>query len=344
MHTQCGVRSRSSAEAKRPGKIRRADSAGVMVKTVSRQHRDRLKRAGTEEPYIAAEIGRERQGQHAGRAVYQERSRSFENAVAVQVDHCDGAVPEQNAGGCQIFVGIGVAFSEIRIPQVSVHPVRALRQHHAADFDRRPEQGNQLGNQVNPEVVAQSAAFLCGKADAVSRYTVILADADHCGRHIADDPAIDIFPGALPGRAEEMVRFAAEHQALFLCNRKQLLRLGKLGCDDFFSPDVFARFKRAFDRLIVLSRRGEVDDQLDLRVVEDLLQSGRLNAVLRRFLFRTRAASGAAACQVDDLKASGEVFEENVADAAASDNGGFDRLNRIHTCILLRINLPDSAT
>ena len=66
------IRTRRSSQAQRPGEVCRADTAGVVVKAVRGQHRRRREGAGAVELHVAAEIGGQRQGQHALGAVDKE--------------------------------------------------------------------------------------------------------------------------------------------------------------------------------------------------------------------------------------------------------------------------------
>lgn len=87
----------------------------------------------------------------------------------------------------------------------------------------------------------------------------------------ADQPRIDRAPRRLVRAAEPGIGRATEHKAARLCERDQVTRLAQPMGQRLFIIEMLARFEHPAPDFMVDQRRGQIHDNIDLRVGEQLV-------------------------------------------------------------------------
>ena len=189
------------------------------------------------------------------------------------------------------------------------------RLHVAAEIDQR----SQI---VRTHVEHRAAAVLV--VEFRIRMPCLVAVADHEARaahDVTDHTVIDQFAAGLDARAEERVRRAADPEPLFLRQRHDLLAFFERSGEGLFRIDVLARVQRRHRHVVVLVGAGDVQDNVDLRVGEELVHIlvELRNVVVLHRIFRALRDQVAHADDLNFLEALRDVFEINAGNRAASD-------------------------
>ena len=137
----------------------------------------------------------------------------------------------------------------------------------------------------------------------------------------AELAAVDQLADVLQAAAEEGVRRASDQQALFPGERDQLLALFIGHGERLFRVYMLARLERREVVFIVRLRGGQVEDEVDIRVGDDLRARGigLGDAVLRGFALRLFQSARGARHDLDRIVFF-QVIEVYVADIADTDD------------------------
>src|SRR5262249_11335450 len=96
----------------------------------------------------------------------------------------------------------------------------------------------------------------------------------------SDHPAVDQLPAGLVRPTQKSVRRAADTQSLLARPLEQALAVNEAYTQRLVGIDVLPGLDRAKPDWHVRLRHGKVDDDLDLRIGEELLDGGRPQAKL----------------------------------------------------------------
>src|SRR5688572_26959987 len=116
----------------------------------------------------------------------------------------------------------------------------------------------------------------------------LVAVAEHEGvrpDRLADSAIIDELPAGLECGAEERVGSAANQYASLLGEGEKLLGFVSGNSERLFVVDALPRFDSCLGNLVVSFRNGQVENDLDVWIGQDLIDATRSDAVLgSRFL------------------------------------------------------------
>ena len=148
------------------------------------------------------------------------------------------------------------------------------------------------------------------------------------GRHrLTDRPLVDQLAGGLPGAAEKSVWSAADPQALFPGQGKHLLAFLPVHGQGFLVIDALARFQGCEAHLSMREVRGQVDDDLDLWVGQQLRDAACLGyAVFCRPRFCGLQARIRTGNDLDAFEQLG-ILQIDAADRATADQPDLSCLN-----------------
>ena len=146
---------------------------------------------------------------------------------------------------------------------------------HGADALYRAEQAEQRRHIVGPHVVQRTRARLIEEGRRRMMELVAVTD-EPCAaaRNAAELAAVEQLADILEPSAEEGVRGAADEQTLFLRERNQLLPLSKGHGKRLFGINVLAGLERREVVLVVRLRRCQVENQINVRVGDQLHAGG----------------------------------------------------------------------
>ena len=189
-----------------------------------------------------------------------------------------------------------------------------------ADPGDRPEQVDQLGHVVRPDVVDRAAAPL---EEELGIWVPVLHPVRQHGRGAGDrtaDPAgIDRPPAGLMRGTEEGIGRAADAYAFAGGGEHQRLALGEACGQRLLGIDVLAGGDDLPAHRAVRQRHGQIDDDLDVRIGEQRLDRNRRDAVFARPCLGGLGTQIGAGLDPDQLRARG-ALEVGVADVAAADD------------------------
>ena len=160
--------------------------------------------------------------------------------------------------------------------------------------------------------------------------------ADHpggCADGTPYEPVVDKLAAGLDACAQKGIRRTAQHQVLLFGQGCQFAAFLIGGGKGFFAVDMLARPQRCLCRLIVLEGPGQIQDNLNLRVLHHFFHGGIAPGNLVR-LFRRGHLLRNQVIDTPDLhfpEQFRQIFQVNPADGPQAQDTDFDFF---HLCFL----------
>ena len=152
-----------------------------------------------------------------------------------------------------------------------------------------------------------------------------MASADHlggCADGTADEAVVNELAAGLDGRTQEGIRRASEKQSLFACQIGQFFPFLKSRGKRLFTVNMLSCQQSGFGRRIMLKGTGEIQNDLDIRVLKQLIHAG-ISAFDSVFLLCLLHFSRNQVINAEHLcffKDSGKILEIDAADGAQPQN------------------------